>query len=366
MMVAQSAGVGGGSLAYSSVHLEAHPVALRRRAGPREVTYAELKPYYDTVAKVLNLQTLPDGQLTERLKLARDAAATLGHADRFSKAPLAVSFSPEWHYGLDEPFDRRHSKAFTNAQGQRRAPASTSATATSAATSGRRTAWTSPISPRPSSRLPRCGRCIVVRRIEPRDARLPRRVRSDRAAGSSCAARRPPRACSWPPAASARPSSCCGRATSTRRCRTSRRRSAGAGRPMPTCSRWPDTPTATACGSPSARRSPRLIDFMDGDAARRAVRHRGRRVPEPVAERGAGLDGRARARATTRQRARPFALERARGGGPRQGRRARADALARRRRGCRRRPAAARPRAGCRRSGTTLELRLEPRTARRA
>ena len=63
MMVAQSAGVGGGSLAYSSVHLEAHP-ALFGQGWPAEVTYAELKPYYDTVAKVLNLQTLPDGQLT--------------------------------------------------------------------------------------------------------------------------------------------------------------------------------------------------------------------------------------------------------------------------------------------------------------
>ena len=117
MMVAQSAGVGGGSLAYSSVHLEAHP-ALFAQGWPAELTYAELKPYYDTVAKVLNLQTLPDGQLSERLKLAREAATTLGHANRFSKAPLAVSFSPEWNYELEDPFDRRHSKAFTNAQGQ--------------------------------------------------------------------------------------------------------------------------------------------------------------------------------------------------------------------------------------------------------
>jgi cholesterol oxidase len=118
MMVAQAAGVGGGSLAYSSVHLEAHP-ALFGQDWPAEVTYAELKPYYDTVGKMLNLQTLPDGQLSERLKLAREAATALGHADRFAKAPLAVSFSPEWSYQLEDPFDRRHSKAFTNAHGQR-------------------------------------------------------------------------------------------------------------------------------------------------------------------------------------------------------------------------------------------------------
>jgi cholesterol oxidase len=85
---------------------------------PPGITYAALKPHYDTVARVMNLQTLPDGQLTARLKLRREAAEKLGHLDRFSKAPLAVSFSPDWHYGLDEPFDRRHSRFFVNAQGQ--------------------------------------------------------------------------------------------------------------------------------------------------------------------------------------------------------------------------------------------------------
>ena len=117
MIVAQAAGVGGGSLAYSSVAVEAHPSCFER-GWPAEVTYAGLKPHYDTVARVMNLQTIPDGQLTARLKLTREAAEKLGHGNRFAKAPLAVSFSPEWHYGLDEPFDRRHSTPFVNAQGQ--------------------------------------------------------------------------------------------------------------------------------------------------------------------------------------------------------------------------------------------------------
>jgi cholesterol oxidase len=117
MIVAQAAGVGGGSLAYSSVTLEALPSCFDR-GWPPEITYSALKPHYDTVARVLNLQTLPDGQLTERLKLTREAAGKLGHQSRFSKAPLAVSFSPDWHYGLDDPFDRRHSRSFVNPQGQ--------------------------------------------------------------------------------------------------------------------------------------------------------------------------------------------------------------------------------------------------------
>jgi cholesterol oxidase len=115
--VSQAAGVGGGSLAYSSVALEANP-ALFTNGWPDEITYAELKPYYDKVATVMNLQTLPDGQLTQRFKLAREAAEKLGHADRFSKVPLAVTFSPEWNYQLHEPFTPQHSRTYINAQGQ--------------------------------------------------------------------------------------------------------------------------------------------------------------------------------------------------------------------------------------------------------
>jgi cholesterol oxidase len=89
MAVAQAAGVGGGSLTYSNVALEAHP-SLFKNGWPKDITYDELKPYYDKVARVMNLQTLPDGQLTKRFLLAREGAEKLGHADRFSKVPLAV------------------------------------------------------------------------------------------------------------------------------------------------------------------------------------------------------------------------------------------------------------------------------------
>jgi cholesterol oxidase len=117
MIVAQGAGVGGGSLSYSSVALEAHP-ALFAAPWPQEITYQELKPYYEQVARQMDLQTIPDGQLTERVKLTRDAAEKLGHAERFAKAPLAVSFDPGWNYQLEDPFNRRHSRTFTNAHGQ--------------------------------------------------------------------------------------------------------------------------------------------------------------------------------------------------------------------------------------------------------
>src|SRR4051812_36262801 len=99
MTVAQAAGVGGGSLAYSSVAMEANP-DIFRKGWPAEINYAELKPYYDKVAGEMNLQSLPDGQLTQRFKLAREAAHNLGYEDRFRKAPLAVSFSEDWNYDL--------------------------------------------------------------------------------------------------------------------------------------------------------------------------------------------------------------------------------------------------------------------------
>ena len=97
MAVAQAAGVGGGSLAYSSVALEADP-GIFNHGWPAEINYVELKPFYDKVAREMNLQVIPDGQLTQRFKLAREAADKLGYSGRFTKASLAVSFSEDWNY----------------------------------------------------------------------------------------------------------------------------------------------------------------------------------------------------------------------------------------------------------------------------
>jgi cholesterol oxidase len=118
MTVAQAAGVGGGSLAYSSVALQANP-QIFAHGWPAEITHAELTPYYDIVAREMNLQVVPDGQLTPRFKVAREAAHNLGYDNRFSKAPLAVSFSDDWHHDLEDAYDAKHSKTFINDHGQR-------------------------------------------------------------------------------------------------------------------------------------------------------------------------------------------------------------------------------------------------------
>jgi cholesterol oxidase len=100
MAVAQGAAVGGGSLIYANISCEA-PRQVFDSGWPPEITYAELKPHYDTVAKFTNVQRVPDSQWTARMQLMRDAANKNGFGDRFRQLELAVSFDPNWTYEKD-------------------------------------------------------------------------------------------------------------------------------------------------------------------------------------------------------------------------------------------------------------------------
>lgn len=117
MIVAQGAGVGGGSLIYANVSVEAKKEVFAR-GWPAEITYEELKPHYDSVGRMMNVQTLPENQLTERYKLMKEGAEKLGYGDRFRPLPLAVTFNPEWSYDLEDRFDPKHSPSWVNEQGQ--------------------------------------------------------------------------------------------------------------------------------------------------------------------------------------------------------------------------------------------------------
>ncbi len=118
MSVAQCAGVGGGSLIYASVSIEAKAEVFD--AGwPTEITYAALKPYYDRAGKMLNVQTIPDNQLPKRFYVMRDAAEGMGYGDRHEKVDLAVTFNPEWSYQQEDPFNDNKSVEWTNEQGQK-------------------------------------------------------------------------------------------------------------------------------------------------------------------------------------------------------------------------------------------------------
>lgn len=118
MTVALGAGVGGGSLCYSAVAVEA-PARVFEKGWPPEITLDELKPYYERVGREMNLQVLPDNQLSRRFELAREAARNLGYSDRFQKAGLVMNFSENWHYGLEDAVSAKHSETFVNHQGVR-------------------------------------------------------------------------------------------------------------------------------------------------------------------------------------------------------------------------------------------------------
>jgi cholesterol oxidase len=117
MWVAAGAGVGGGSLIYANVSVEAKPEVFQR-GWPPGVDYAALKPHYDRVAEMLGLQLLPDNQLTGRYKLMQEAAQKCGWGDRFHKVPLAVSFDPNFDPERAPARDDSHSRRFINIHGQ--------------------------------------------------------------------------------------------------------------------------------------------------------------------------------------------------------------------------------------------------------
>ncbi|NYI02533.1 GMC family oxidoreductase [Cupriavidus plantarum] len=115
--VIAGAGVGGGSLIYANVSVEAKPEVFLR-GWPPEITYEVLQPYYEEVGRMLDVQTVPAGQESARERLMREAAERCGWGDRFRKLPLAVSFSPNWSPNLPDARADRHSVAFVNAHGK--------------------------------------------------------------------------------------------------------------------------------------------------------------------------------------------------------------------------------------------------------
>ena len=116
MAVAQGAAVGGGSLIYANISCEA-PQSAFAAGWPQEITYTELKPFYDKVAKFMNVQQVPLNQWTNRMKLMQEGAQKTGAGARFKQLELAVSFDAEWSYSRPDPFNVLQSKRFTNEQG---------------------------------------------------------------------------------------------------------------------------------------------------------------------------------------------------------------------------------------------------------
>ncbi len=98
--------------------MEAKPDVFRH-GWPPEITYAALQPYYAEVGRMLEVQELPDNQLSERTRLMREGAEACGWGERFRKLPLAVSFSRDWNPVLPDAREDRHSVPITNIHGVR-------------------------------------------------------------------------------------------------------------------------------------------------------------------------------------------------------------------------------------------------------
>jgi cholesterol oxidase len=91
MVVATGAGVGGGSLIYANVCVDA-PKRVFCSGWPSQITAGELAPYYERVGDVLKPQEIPAGQINPRMALLGQAAAAIGVAPRYRSLPLAVAF----------------------------------------------------------------------------------------------------------------------------------------------------------------------------------------------------------------------------------------------------------------------------------
>ena len=104
MNVVQGAGIGGGSLVYANISTEARPDVFDK-GWPAELTYKELKPYYDRVAKFMNVQRVPENQVPERYHLMKRAAEANAWGDRFLRMELCVEFNENYDLKNWDPND---------------------------------------------------------------------------------------------------------------------------------------------------------------------------------------------------------------------------------------------------------------------
>ncbi len=121
MSIAQGAAVGGGSLIYASISVEAPDLAFNNR-WPKEITKSELKPHYNDVAQFMNVQKMPVNQRNPRTVLMEEGATKIGQPQRFEMIDMAVSFDKDYQLDIEKDPNTeenyKRTKIFTNAQGQ--------------------------------------------------------------------------------------------------------------------------------------------------------------------------------------------------------------------------------------------------------
>ena len=116
MGVILGSGVGGGSLIYANVSIDADEETFRE-GWPPEITLDVLQPYYDKVTDMLELCHVPEGQRSERAKLLREGARNNRWDARFHPVPVAVRFDPDLTYESSQRPDPQWSLREQNRHG---------------------------------------------------------------------------------------------------------------------------------------------------------------------------------------------------------------------------------------------------------
>jgi cholesterol oxidase len=104
MVVATGAGVGGGSLIYANVCIDA-PEVVFESGWPSQITAGEMQQWYGRVNDVLQPQHIPEGQLNPRVHLLAEAATELGLTPKYQTLPLAVTFDESPQAGGAQPWN---------------------------------------------------------------------------------------------------------------------------------------------------------------------------------------------------------------------------------------------------------------------
>ena len=97
MGVAQGAGVGGGSLIYSNVLLDANPQSFAQ-GWPKEIDASTLAPYYKEVGRMLEGRPVPSGQRGRLVTLLEEAAEKTRVPARFHPLDVAVRFDDAFRF----------------------------------------------------------------------------------------------------------------------------------------------------------------------------------------------------------------------------------------------------------------------------
>jgi cholesterol oxidase len=112
-----AAGVGGGSLHFANVVIDAHEDFFK--AGwPPEITFQVLAPYYQRVSDVLHPHKIPQNQLANRTKLLKEAAKRAGFGAQYDEVDLNIKFNEQFAYNPSDHAPRPEDSVMTpNADG---------------------------------------------------------------------------------------------------------------------------------------------------------------------------------------------------------------------------------------------------------